>query len=164
MDTAIMLKGAGFCLNFNCIHFGKPNFYMGTEEAYLCTTCEKYGYLEKNKNFYEGYGLIKTAVVHFKFDVISREYLMQASVTNDTLPGNRVMHLYRPFIHFDKSALKIAEQSLAEVATGHKGLIIDFDMDKETFKQALDKLSESLQSEYLKADLGPEFHSLGELT
>lgn len=159
-----MFKGAGFCLNYNCIHFAKPTFYLGSEEAFTCATCEKPGYLEKNRDSYEGNGLIRTVVTHYKYDVVSREYLFKAVVTDENLPGQRTLHLYRPFIHFDKSALKLAENELAKIATGHSGLTIDFDMPRESFQAALDKLSTSLQSEYLKADLGSNFHALGEVT
>lgn len=156
-----MFKGAGFCLNYNCIHFAKPTFYLGSEEGYICSTCDKPGYLEKNRDSYEGNGLIKTVVTHYKYDVISREYLFKAFVTDEYLPGSRTLHLYRPFIYFDKSALKLAEAELAKVATGHSGLTIDFDMDAKTFSEALAKLAKSLQSEYLRADLGSGFTSLG---
>jgi len=156
------LKGAGYCLNYNCLSYIRPHFVMGMDESYRCIVCAEWGYLEKNAQSYEGSGLINSVTVHFKYDVVSRSYKAKAIVTDVNLPGKRMLNVYRPFIHFDKSALMLAEKALADVASGHSGLTIDFDMDKKEFQKTMDKLSESLQSEYLRADLGSGFVSLGE--
>lgn len=164
--SMIVFKGAGFCINSECICFYRPTFYMGTEESYLCRACNKYGFLEKNYQTYQGTGLIRTVVTHFKYDPVSKHYHGQASVEDKAIPEFNTMklHLYRPFIRTDKSALMLAEKAFADVATGHSGLIMDYSGDVKLYKEGLAKLAKSLQSEYLRADLGLDFISMGELT
>lgn len=161
-----MFKGAGFCINVKCICCHRPNFYMGTEESYLCRACNELGFLEKNYQTYQGTGLVRTVVTHYKYDPASRHYHGQAIVEDKAIPefNTRVLHLYHPFIRTDKSALVLAEKAFADVATGHSGLILDYSGDDNLYKEGLAKLARSLQSEYLRADLGPDFISLGELT
>lgn len=156
-----MFRGAGFCLDTNCPAYARPNFYMGTEEAYKCRLCGQWGYLEKNHSELHGYGLCRTVTVHFKYDHLSRTYKAQASVIDEALPAKdntKTFHMYHPFIHVDSSALKLAEKAMADIATGHGGITIDLDMDNKLFKEALSKLDNSLStSEFLKADLGSDF-------
>lgn len=160
-----MIKGAGYCLTPGCPWFFRSQFYMGLEKAFKCSTCHEYGYLEPNVTWFEGYGLCREAQVHFKYDPHSKSYTRTAIVTInelDPVQNTRVVHSNHPFIVSDVSAKRIAEQGLANIASGHSGIIIDLSADDKLFEEALAKLATSLEtSEILRADMGSDFVPLG---
>lgn len=160
-----MIKGAGYCLTPGCPFFYKPAFFMGLEAAFKCVTCSEWGYLEPNKTWFSGYGLCREAKVHFRYDADIRRYMSTAVVTNDALDpieNTRTIHLNQPFIVSDKTALRMAEQAMANVASGHSGISIDLSGDKKLFEEAIAKLANSLEtSDILRADLGSDFVPLG---
>lgn len=158
-------KGAGFCLNNKCLYYHKPQFYMGMELVYLCRGCHKQGFLERNHTTYKGVGLCRSVKVHFNYEPVKRVYSNIAIVTDDNLPAvnTRELHLYHPFIHHPVSALKLAEKGMADVASGHGGIVFDLGSDDKCFKEALARLANSLRtSKHLRADLGSDFVPLGE--
>jgi hypothetical protein len=156
-----MIKGAGYCLTPGCPRFYQAAFYMGSDKSYRCSICREWGYLEPNAMYIEGYGLCREARVHFKYDPTSKRYRSTAIVTIDTLDpvqNTRVIHSNHPFIMSDVSATRLAEQALANVASGHSGLTIDLCAEDKVFEESLVKLAASLRtSEILRADLGSEF-------
>jgi hypothetical protein len=159
-----VIKGAGYCLTPGCPRFYQAAFYMGFEKSYRCSICNEWGYLEPNATYYEGYGLCREARVHFKYDLTAKKYRSTAIITIESLDpilNTRVIHSNHPFIMSDFSATRLAEQALANVASGHSGITIDLSADDKVFDDAIAKLALSLKtSEILHADLGSDFVSL----
>lgn len=111
-------RGAGYCLNQECMEFGKGVFLLNYGEDFYCPVCACLGIIMGEAGqFQNDSACIRSVRVEFDYDAGQERYRSLAMIWDPELPeaGTNTYELRSPLIHTKDRALKTAEALLASL-------------------------------------------------